>query len=520
MRDCSIRPSRVATAARAIRNTCAVVLLGTLALAACGDDESTQDQVSQYYARCAMPRTGIDPSTNMAYDDRRGSVDDEKRFLRAWIDDLYLWYREVPPVKPEDFATALDYFDELRTRATTASGKPKDQFHFTYPTEEWNALSRSGVEGGYGVQWTLLSSRPPRQAVAAYVEPGSPAARANIARGASVLTVDGVDLVNGADTDTLNAGLFPSELGIPHTFEIRDQGSAVTRTVTMTSASITSTPVQNIKTLQTATGPVGYLTFNDHIATAEAGLSAAISALKSAQITDLVLDIRYNGGGFLAIAAQLSYMIAGPAATTGKAFETLTYNDKYRTTDPFSGRALAPRPFLSQAIGFSLPNGQELPSLGLRRVFVLTGPGTCSASESVINGLRGIDVEVIQIGATTCGKPYGFVPQDNCGTTYFAIQFQGINQKGYGDYADGFSPAGVGDSGVPGCVVADDFTHNLGDPSEARLAAALTYRATGRCPALALTRRDGVFDLSASDGVTVKSAWRSNRIVSAPSPTF
>ena len=73
------------------------------------------------------------------------------------------------------------------------------------------------------------------------------------------------------------------------------------------------------------------------------------------------------------------------------------------------------------------------------------------------------------IGGTTCGKPYGFFPQDNCGTTYFAIQFQGVNQQGFGDYGDGFAPT---------CAVADDFGHALGDPAEGRLAAALSFRST------------------------------------------
>jgi carboxyl-terminal processing protease len=89
---------------------------------------------------------------------------------------------------------------------------------------------------------------------------------------------------------------------------------------------------------------------------------------------------------------------------------------------------------------------------------------------------------VIQVGATTCGKPYGFRPQDNCGTTYFAIQFRGVNQQGFGDYGDGFTPGGTGPGGVPGCLVpADDFGHALGDPAEARLAAALRWRDTGGC---------------------------------------
>ena len=89
---------------------------------------------------------------------------------------------------------------------------------------------------------------------------------------------------------------------------------------------------------------------------------------------------------------------------------------------------------------------------------------------------------MIQVGSTTCGKPYGFYPTDNCGTTYFSIQFRGVNAKQFGDYPDGFSPANtVGAAGVsvPGCSVADDFAHALGDTAEGRLAAALNYRATG-----------------------------------------
>ncbi len=120
-------------------------------------------------------------------------------------------------------------------------------------------------------------------------------------------------------------------------------------------------------------------------------------------------------------------------------------------------------------------------------MYIITGPGTCSASESIINGLRGVNVEVYVIGSTTCGKPYGFYPTDNCGTTYFSIQFRGENAANFGDYTDGFSPAnttaGAGTT-VPGCSVADDFTHALGDPTEARIAAALTFRASNNqtCP--------------------------------------
>ncbi|GIT39401.1 MAG: hypothetical protein Ct9H300mP8_05970 [Gammaproteobacteria bacterium] len=137
--------------------------------------------------------------------------------------------------------------------------------------------------------------------------------------------------------------------------------------------------------------------------------------------------------------------------------------------------------------GFLASQGAALPTLDLERLFVLTGPGTCSASESIINGLRGIDVDVVQIGASTCGKPYGFYAFDNCGTTYFSIQFRGSNAKGFGDYTDGFSPTNEPSSGtpLPGCFVLDDFDHALGDPLEGRLNTALAYRINGVCPTAA-----------------------------------
>jgi hypothetical protein len=187
-------------------------------------------------------------------------------------------------------------------------------------------------------------------------------------------------------------------------------------------------------------------------------------------------------------------MIAGPGPTAGTYFERQTFNDKYPNTNPISGEPITPTPFhTSTRPGFTTQSGgTPLPYLGLPRVFVLTSADTCSASEAIMNGLNGIGVQVIQIGSTTCGKPYGFYPPDNCGTTYFSIQFQGNNWAGFGDYPDGFAPQNSSVASeldphavLPGCSVADDFGHELGDQSEGRLAAALDYRAGGSasCPA-------------------------------------
>jgi carboxyl-terminal processing protease len=479
----------------------------------------TFEPASTFAAMCASPRTGTNPGTGRPYADRPGSAVTENNWLRSWSHELYLWYRELPDRDPAAYTTA-DYFNLLKTSATTPSGNPKDKFHFTYGTPQWIALSQSGVEAGYGAQFVLIASRPPRNVVVAYTEPNSPATAAGLMRGAKVLAVDGVDVINASDStsvNTLNEGLFPSAPGGSHSFSILDPGASTPRTVTMVAANVTSTPVQNVSTVGTRSGRVGYMLFNDHIATAEQQLIDAFRQLQEAGLSDLVLDIRYNGGGYLDIASEVAYMIAGPGPTEGQGFERTVFNDKHGTTNPITGAQLTPTPFHKTSLGLSGPRGQPLPTLSLSRVFVLTSPNTCSASEAIMNGLRGVGVDVIQIGTTTCGKPYGFYPQDNCGTTYFSIQFQGLNAAGFGDYPDGFSPANTASSpGVrlSGCSVGDDFSRALGDPAEARLAAALAYRANQTCPAAAAisSNPDMARGASTSDGLMHRSPWRENRI--------
>ena len=410
--------------------------------------------------RCENPRPGTV--------DVRGSLMDELKWLRSFYDETYLWYRELPTnLRLENYTRAVDFFDVYKSSAVTASGLPKDRFHFTYPTAVWDALSSSGSELGYGLTW--VSNQSASNWVVAAVAPASPAALADVRRGDVLTSVDGVPLTDnsGAAVNRINAGLFPSTAGQTHQLALTRAGVGLL--VNLTAQQVTSPPVQNVKTIDTSTGKVGYLQFDDHNQLSESELAKAFTALKSADIVDLVLDMRYNGGGYLAVASELAYMIAGPEASSGKAFERLQYNDKMPPQ--------APQPFLDKAFGFKgsqLAGGTALPYLGLKRVTILTTPGTCSASESVINGLRGIDVEVNLIGGETCGKPYGFVPADNCGTTYFAIQLQGANHKGFGDYANGFQPT---------CRVGDDFGHALGDSSERLLSTALSYRANGICPA-------------------------------------
>ncbi len=455
---------------------------------------------SEFVAQCENPRTGIDPSTNAPYVDRQGSTLIEKFWQRSWNDRTYLWYDEVTDVNPAAIDpetgaeyTLLDYFDELKTMVITPSGKPKDEFHFTQDTAERFERVSSGASGGYGAQYAFLESRPPRDVRIAFTEENTPFSEAGVVRGAKILSIDGEDAINGSNVDVLNNGLFPEE-GKETVFVFEDTPGAEPRTVTVTATAITSNPVYQSEVIEQGDDKVGYMVFNTFgTVTAEKQLFDAFTSFAAQDVDDLVIDLRYNGGGFIAIAAQLGYMIAGDKSQ-GLTFEVPQFNDKNPTVDPVTGQLIRPTPFIDETIDLAaafgqptlIAEGQDLPTLNLDRVYVLSTEGTCSASELLVNSLRGIDLEVILVGDTTCGKPFGFYTTDNCGVSYSTVQFQTVNAKGFGDYADGFTPGAPGSTVtgvlVEGCVIPDDFSNQLGDSNEAMLNGALTYRSSSTCP--------------------------------------
>ncbi|MDP5458684.1 S41 family peptidase [Alishewanella sp. SMS8] len=454
---------------------------------------------------CQTPRSGIDPFSNEAYPDRVGSSMHEKMWLRSWTNNSYLWYREVADRDPAPFSVA-NYFDLLRTEQLTDSGSPKDNFHFTEVTAEYQQQTQAGVTAGYGIKWSFGRNSPPRSITIAYTEPNSPARNAGLARGDQLVSINGVDFVNDnseAGVDLLNRALFPSETGLTFNF-VFTAVDGTRKTVSMTSANVSTSAVQNVAVLDTPTGKVGYMQFNTHIAPAQPQLISAVQQFASANVKDLVIDLRYNGGGLLALASQLGYMVTGPAIIQNQFFERTIFNDKYPNTNPITGASLAPIPFYSKVIDYEgnrLTN-TDLPSLNLSRVFILSTGNTCSASEALINGLRGINVEVILVGNKTCGKPYGFYPTDNCGTTYFTIQFTGVNAQGFGEYADGFIPKNnpVFAADVKGCALNDDFSKPLGDPSERLFSAALYYAQNNSCPPLAVGQASATSNVQSTTG--------------------
>lgn len=431
----------------------------------------------QYNSAQSFSNRCENPRSNGNYQDLIGTVTDENNWIRSWSHETYLWYNELPDIDPGSISDPIDYFDLMKTSAITASGRNKDQFHYTYDTEDYNKLAESGVSAGYGANFVITSS--PRRIFVTYTEPNSPAANASVGRGAEILAIDNVQLDNVSsqeDVDTINNALSPA-LNQTHTFVIKDLDATSERSVTLTSVEVTEIPVYKTDIIEQGEQKIGYLVLNTFgVATAEQQLIDAITVLKDETIDQLILDLRYNGGGYLDISAELGTMIAGDRAL-GAIYKEMIFNDKLTSSNQS-------RFFPSTAYGFSAAIGATLPKLNLSKIYILSTDNTASASEALINGLRGIDVEVILIGEPTIGKPYGFYPTDNCGTTYFTIQFKGANAKGFGDYADGFIPSVIdnGTDQVLGCRVADDLSKVLGDENENMLSTALHHIENSSCP--------------------------------------
>ena len=431
---------------------------------------------------CENPRTGNDPfNNNEPYPDQAGSALYEKLWLRSWSDETYLWYDEIADNDPESFDTVADYFAQLKTEELTDSGAKKDNFHFSEPSEDYFQEAQSGVTSGYGINWAFIGDSADRILRVAYLEDDSPASQIGFQRGDTVLEVDGVSINTNtqAGIDTLNEGLFSPTNGDSHTIVVRSN-DGTEKTFNVTAGNIEQTPVQNVKTIVTSNNTrVGYMQFNSHIGIAQEGLIDAVNKFRTDNVDELVIDFRYNGGGLLALSAQLAYMVAGSANVQNRFYYQTQQNDKQPVDSPF--------PFIDEEIDYStfFSTGDKLPDLNLSKVYVLSTSGTCSASEAFINGLKGIDAEVVLIGDTTCGKPYGFTPTHNCGTTYYTIQFSGVNSKGFGEYAAGFTPTPTPqfNADVQGCVVSDDFDNQLGDSNEGLLSTALFHiDNNGECP--------------------------------------
>ncbi len=380
------------------------------------------------------------------------TADERKAFLQGYFDDWYFWTRQAPKPQPASAATADAYFTAL-LYAGTDPVFPADRWSGYESTESFNRFFGDGQSLGYGVFVTGVEAKghPERGLHIRYTEPLSPAALAGVVRGDDIVSINGVAAATLIANDDY-AVLSPATAGTVLNLVLRNGG--VQRSVVLSAATYGLTPVVGAKTLTTAAGrKVGYVLVKDLIAQTSSGLAAAFAGFGAQGVQDLVLDLRYNGGGLVSVGANLASYVVGSRAN-GQAYANLVYNDKHAASN--------------SASRFATPAD----ALAMTRVYVLAGPRTCSAAEQVVNGLRPF-ANVVLVGDTTCGKPVGFNPQsDNCGTTYSVVTFESTNARGEGRYFDGLQPT---------CTATDDVSQALGAASENLLATALRHADTGSC---------------------------------------
>ncbi|MBG6078652.1 hypothetical protein IWX58_000339 [Rubrivivax gelatinosus] len=388
------------------------------------------------------------------------SVRSRQVWLRDYMADWYFWYQLSPRPDPAGYTTVQSYFDALLYTGTSADF-PADRWSYDDSTEDFNRFWGEGRTMGYGLSVAGLEvdGQPDRPLYVRAVEAGSDAAAQGVVRGDEIVSINGISaalLISDGSFSVLTANAVGDTLALV----LRRDGA--TRNVSVKATEYALTPVPVTTTLTTTGGrKLGYVVVKDMISQVNTPLAQAFASFAAAGVNDVVLDLRYNGGGLVSVGTTVASYVAG-AAKSGQTYARLLYNDRHQDQN--------------ESFKFLRPAS----AAGVSRVFVLVGPRTCSASEQVINGLRGVGIDVVAIGDTTCGKPVGFLPQDDgCGSVYSVVNFESVNARNEGRYFDGFAPT---------CAVAEDFTRALGGAGEPLLAAAATYADTGGCPASATAR--------------------------------
>jgi carboxyl-terminal processing protease len=401
------------------------------------------------------------------------SVADEQAFLASYFDDNYFWYRLSPKPSPGNFSTTAAYFDALLYRGgdeiPNSGGLtwPSDRYSGFQSTESFNRFFGDGQTLSYGlaVAGLEVTGQPSAPLYVRYLEPAGPAARAGIVRGERVMSLNGRTAAEIITADDFSA-LTPNAAGDVLDVVLRNAQGA-DRTVRLAAATFNLTPVQSGQVVQSQNGQrIGYVFIKDMINQVGSPLASVMTNFRNQGIQQLVLDLRYNGGGLVSMGGTVASYGAGNRGS-GQIYTRLLYNDKQSGSN--------------QDFNFSNPGAWA----GFSKVYVLMGERTCSASEQVINGLRGVGVDAVLIGDTTCGKPVGFLPRDNaCGTTYSIVNFEGVNARNEGRYFTGLTPT---------CAVAEDFSQPIGDTGEVDgigdplLVAAAYHVDNAACP-VALTR--------------------------------
>lgn len=370
-------------------------------------------------------------------------------FIWKGLNQYYLWQPDVPNLSDDRFASQdilnvflkgypvpEELFDALRV--------DKSIDRFSWIVDDYLELEGAlqGITKNSGIEFGLVYKPGSTTDIFGYVRyiiPGSDAATKDIKRGAIFYGINGTQLtisnyqsLLANDTFTLNLADYNSGAITPNN-----------KTVALTKTVVPENPILINKVITNGTHKIGYLLYNGFYADYDNQLNDAFGTLKSQGITDLVLDLRYNGGGSVLTATRLASMITGQY--TGKVFAKQQWNPKINSYFE-SNNPEALKNNFTDKIGTTAVN-----SLNLSKIYILTTKSTASASELVINGLKPY-MTVVQIGDITTGKNVGSVTlydsptfgKDNRNPNHrYAMQpivLKIVNAAGFGDYFNGLTP--------------------------------------------------------------------------------
>ena len=371
------------------------------------------------------------------------------QFVRTTMRDIYYWYKDLPDPDPASFSSPDAYLEAVRYKTLDHT------YSFITDRASNDAFFSDSQFIGFGFRTDLVSNDDWR---VSEVYPGSPAAEAGVERGAHILVVNGRALASLVSTGDINTIFGPSTAGTVGTMQFRDVGGAV-HDVQMTKRLVNIPTAYLTRTFASGGRVVGYFNLANFVTPATAALDQAFTQLEAAGANELVLDLRYNGGGLVSVAQQLTSLIGG-SRTSGKLFVQFIHNDKNTSKN--------------STLNFTSPPH----ALNLERLVVIYTGGSASASELVWNGLRPF-IPVTTVGDRSYGKPVGQYGYNFCDKVLYPVAFSTQNARGEGGYFDGIAPD---------CPAPDDLDHQLGDSAEASLNAALGYLRTGSCSASAIAQ--------------------------------
>ena len=424
-------------------------------------------------------------------DDHAVPVND---FIWKGLNAYYLWQADVPNLADDRFANQAELNNFLEAYSSPeslfesllyrhdAAGNKVDRFSVIFSDFHVLENALQGVAKSNGVEYGLsyVNSSDEGQAnvpifgYVKYIMPNSDASAKDIRRGDLFYAVNGVALTSGNYTTLLNNDTYNLNLATFIDGVLTPNG----RSVSLTRTEFSENPVNTVTTITRGSHTVGYLMYTGFYSNYDAQLNAAFGELQSANVTDLVLDLRYNGGGSVRTATYLASMITGQF--NGRLFARQQWNAKLQAKYERENAAALQNLFTRQ-----LTDGSAINSLRLPRVYILTSGNTASASELVINCLKPY-IEVIQIGTTTVGKNVGsvtlydspdFSAQGRNGSHTYAMQpivIKTVNADNFGDYTNGIEPSTTN-------ILRETVSTlgTLGDPNEPLLAKALSIIAPG-----------------------------------------